>query len=130
MRARHRSWVGARPPDNDAAMTIRTQTLDPTEDARWPPFLDPSPDATIFHHPAWLRLHHLHGSASKSVRIAAVDIPVCPVQTTVPEIGARRPLNGVLGCPRAGALGLSPLPAWDAGLERYLRAAGLAAAPA
>jgi CelD/BcsL family acetyltransferase involved in cellulose biosynthesis len=31
-------------------------TLDPIADARWAELVDRAPDATIFHHPAWLRL--------------------------------------------------------------------------
>ena len=37
---------------------------------------------------------------------AGIDVPIEPVQTTIPPGGAARPLNGVLARPRADALGL------------------------
>ena len=61
------------------------------------------------------------------VELAGLDLPVRPTGTTIPPGGADRPLNGVLARPRADALGLTPLPHWREGLERYMSAAGLAA---
>ena len=64
------------------------------------------------------------------MEIAAVDVDIEPVQTTIPPGGVDRPLNGVLARPRADALGLTPLRAWREALEDYMGRAGLAAAPA
>jgi CelD/BcsL family acetyltransferase involved in cellulose biosynthesis len=35
---------------------MRTQLLDPLTDPRWQAFIDHAPGASVFHHPAWLRL--------------------------------------------------------------------------
>ena len=35
---------------------MRTEVIDPIEDARWLELLQRAPDASVFHHPAWLRL--------------------------------------------------------------------------
>jgi CelD/BcsL family acetyltransferase involved in cellulose biosynthesis len=35
---------------------LSAQLLDPLNDARWPAFVERSPEATVFHHPAWLEL--------------------------------------------------------------------------
>jgi len=64
------------------------------------------------------------------MEIAAVEVDIEPVQTTIPAGGVDRPLNGVLGRPRADALGLTPLRPWREALEDYMGRAGLAAAPA
>jgi dTDP-4-dehydrorhamnose reductase len=64
------------------------------------------------------------------MEIAAVDVDIEPVQTTIPPGGVDRPLNGVLARPRADALGLTPLRSWREALEDYMGRAGLAAAPA
>ena len=61
--------------------------------------------------------------------LAGIDVPVEATETTVPEGGAARPLNGVLARPRADALGLTPLRHWREALEDYMAQAGLAAAP-
>lgn len=59
---------------------------------------------------------------------AGLDVPVEPVQTTIPPGGVDRPLNGVLARPRADALGVAPLRPWREALEDYMGRAGLAAA--
>jgi dTDP-4-dehydrorhamnose reductase len=61
---------------------------------------------------------------------AGIDVPIEPVETTVPPGGAARPLNGVLARPRADALGLTPLRPWREALTDYMAQAGLAAASA
>jgi dTDP-4-dehydrorhamnose reductase len=58
------------------------------------------------------------------------DVPVDPVETTIPPGGVDRPLNGVLARPRADALGLPALRSWREGLADYMARAGLAAAAA
>ena len=35
---------------------MRTEQLDPRGDSRWLAFLETAPDATVFHHPAWIDL--------------------------------------------------------------------------
>jgi dTDP-4-dehydrorhamnose reductase len=58
---------------------------------------------------------------------AGVDVPIEPVETTIPPGGVDRPLNGVLARPRADALGLPKLrPVADA-LHDYMSRAGLSA---
>jgi dTDP-4-dehydrorhamnose reductase len=64
------------------------------------------------------------------MEIAAVEVDIEPVQTTIPVGGVDRPLNGVLARPRADALGLTPLRPWREALADYMGRAGLAAAPA
>jgi dTDP-4-dehydrorhamnose reductase len=59
---------------------------------------------------------------------AGVEIPIEGVETTIPEGGADRPLNGVLARPRADSLGLTPLRSWQQGLDDYMNRAGLSAA--
>jgi len=61
------------------------------------------------------------------MEIAGLDVPIEPVQTTIPPGGVDRPLNGVLARPRADALGLRPLRPWREALEDYMSRAGLAA---
>jgi len=41
-----------------AEKQLRSEVLDPLSDPAWRAFLDRSPDASIFHHPAWLQLLH------------------------------------------------------------------------
>ena len=48
------------------------------------------------------------------------DVPVEPVETTIPPGGVDRPLNGVLARPRADALGLGRLRPWREALEDYM----------
>jgi dTDP-4-dehydrorhamnose reductase len=60
------------------------------------------------------------------MEIAGIDVPVEPVQTTIPEGGPDRPLNGVLARPRADALGIPRLRPWREALEDYMARAGLA----
>ena len=55
------------------------------------------------------------------------DVPIEPVQTTIPPGGVDRPLNGVLARPRADVVGLPPLRPWREALDDYMRVAGLAA---
>jgi len=55
------------------------------------------------------------------------DVPVEPVQTTIPPGGVDRPLNGVLARPRADALGLPRLRPWREALDDYMAQAGLSA---
>jgi dTDP-4-dehydrorhamnose reductase len=64
------------------------------------------------------------------MELAAVEVPVEAVSTTVPPDGVDRPLNGALARPRADALGLPALRPWREGLEDYMSRAGLAAAQA
>jgi dTDP-4-dehydrorhamnose reductase len=59
------------------------------------------------------------------VEEAGVSVPIEAVETTVPEGGAARPLNGVLARPRADALGLTPLRDWREALADYMARAGL-----
>jgi dTDP-4-dehydrorhamnose reductase len=61
------------------------------------------------------------------MEIAGIDVPVEPVQTTIPEGGPDRPLNGVLARPHADALGIPRLRPWREALEDYMARAGLAA---
>src|SRR3954468_10864840 len=53
------------------------------------------------------------------------EVPVEPVQTTIPPGGVDRPLNGVLARPRADALGLPTLRPWREALDDYMAQAGL-----
>jgi dTDP-4-dehydrorhamnose reductase len=61
------------------------------------------------------------------MELAALDVPVEAVSTTIPPGGVDRPLNGVLARPRADALGVPALRPWRSGLEDYMSRAGLAA---
>ncbi len=62
------------------------------------------------------------------VELAGIEVPIEAVETTVPEGGAARPLNGVLARPRADSLGLTPLRDWREALEDYMATADLGAA--
>ena len=64
------------------------------------------------------------------MELAGVNVSLEPVQTTVPEGGADRPLNGVLARDRADALSLPALRGWRPALSDYMNKAGLAAASA
>lgn len=64
------------------------------------------------------------------MEIAGVEVPLDPVETTVPPGGVDRPLNGVLARDAADAAGLTPLRDWREALEDYMSRAGLAAARA
>ncbi len=64
------------------------------------------------------------------MELAGVEVPIEPTETTVPEGGAARPLNGVLARPRADSLGLTPLRHWREALEEYMTRAGLAGSAA
>jgi dTDP-4-dehydrorhamnose reductase len=61
------------------------------------------------------------------MEVAGVEVPLDPVETTVPPGGVDRPLNGVLARPAADAAGLTPLRHWRDALEEYMQRAGLAA---
>jgi dTDP-4-dehydrorhamnose reductase len=61
------------------------------------------------------------------MEIAAVEVDIEPVQTTIPPGGVDRPLNGVLARKRADELGLTPLRPWREALEDYMSQADLAA---
>jgi dTDP-4-dehydrorhamnose reductase len=51
------------------------------------------------------------------MELAGIEVPIEPVETTIPPGGAARPLNGVLARPRADAIGLTPLRHWREALE-------------
>ncbi|HEY6780767.1 MAG TPA: dTDP-4-dehydrorhamnose reductase [Thermoleophilaceae bacterium] len=68
-----------------------------------------------------------HEFTEAIMELAGLDVPVAEVQTTRAPGGADRPLNGVLARPGADALGLTPLPSWRDGLERYMALADLLA---
>jgi dTDP-4-dehydrorhamnose reductase len=53
------------------------------------------------------------------------DVPLDPVETTIPRGGVDRPLNGVLARPRAEALGIPQLRPWREALDDYMSRAGL-----
>ena len=80
-------------------------------------------------------VHHLTASGACSwfefteaiLAIAGLEVPIEPVETTVPPGGVDRPLNGVLARPAADAAGLTPLRDWRSALEDYMQRAGLAA---
>jgi dTDP-4-dehydrorhamnose reductase len=55
------------------------------------------------------------------------DVPLDPVETTIPPGGVDRPLNGVLARPRADALGLPRLRPWREALDDYMQRAGMTA---
>ena len=61
------------------------------------------------------------------MEIAAVEVDIEPVQTTIPPGGVDRPLNGVLARKRADEPGLTPLRPWREALEDYMSRANLAA---
>jgi dTDP-4-dehydrorhamnose reductase len=61
------------------------------------------------------------------MELAGLDVPVEPVETTIPPGAPDRPLNGVLARPGADAAGVPVLRPWRAALEDYMGAAGLAA---
>lgn len=62
---------------------------------------------------------------SAIMELAGLDIPVEPVETSIPPGGADRPLNGVLARPRADQLGLPELRPWREALADYMHTAGL-----
>jgi dTDP-4-dehydrorhamnose reductase len=59
------------------------------------------------------------------MELAAIEVPIEPVETTIPPGGAARPLNGVLARPRADGIGLQPLRHWREALEDYMAQASL-----
>ena len=62
------------------------------------------------------------------LELAAIDVPIEPVSTTIPPGSPDRPLNGVLANARADALGLEPLRSWREALADYMELADLIAA--
>jgi dTDP-4-dehydrorhamnose reductase len=73
-------------------------------------------------------IYHLTGSGSCSrftlagevLRLAGHDVPLLPVTADAFPTNARRPLNSVLDCSKAAALGVA-LPSWRDGLARFIR---------
>lgn len=63
------------------------------------------------------------------MELAGIEVPIDPVETTIPPGGADRPLNGVLARPRADELGLTPLRPWREALADYMTLADLAESP-
>lgn len=61
---------------------------------------------------------------------AGIDIPIEPVETTIPPGGVDRPLNGVLASARTAELGLEPLRPWREALDDYMKSAQLSNAAA
>jgi dTDP-4-dehydrorhamnose reductase len=59
------------------------------------------------------------------MELAGIEVPIEPVETTIPPGGADRPLNGVLARPAADAAGVSALPHWRDGLAEYMAQAAL-----
>jgi dTDP-4-dehydrorhamnose reductase len=119
----------ARARDQGELRMVADQRLNPTYTA------DLAPALLAAVHAGVTGLLHLTNSGSCSwhefaeaiVEIAAVDVPVRAVETTVPPGGAARPLNGVLvseAAPRAGLAGLRP---WREALADYMTCANLAA---
>jgi dTDP-4-dehydrorhamnose reductase len=64
------------------------------------------------------------------MELAGIEVPIEPVETTIPPGGAARPLNGVLARPRADGIGLKPLRHWREALEDYMAQAKLRAGAA
>jgi dTDP-4-dehydrorhamnose reductase len=58
---------------------------------------------------------------------AGIDVPIEPVETTIPPGSPDRPLNGVLARPRADELGIPKLRGWREALDDYMSRAGLSA---
>ncbi len=56
---------------------------------------------------------------------ADLEVPIEPVETVVGPDGIDRPLNGVLGRPRADSLGLERLRPWREALDDYMARARL-----
>ncbi len=61
-----------------------------------------------------------HDFAVEIVRQAKFDVPVAPVTSDAFPSIARRPAFSALAHPALDALGLSPLPPWQAGITAYL----------
>lgn len=62
------------------------------------------------------------------MRLAAVEVPIEPVQTTIAPGGVGRPLNGLLARPAADTAGLAALRGWQDALSDYMDRAGMRAA--
>jgi dTDP-4-dehydrorhamnose reductase len=71
-----------------------------------------------------------HEFTVEIMRLAGVDVPVEPGETTLGPGGVRRPLNGVLARPAADAAGIPELRDWSEALADYMRQAGLIEAAA
>ncbi|HEY0632882.1 MAG TPA: dTDP-4-dehydrorhamnose reductase [Thermoleophilaceae bacterium] len=61
-----------------------------------------------------------HEFTVEIMRLAGIDVPIEPVETTRRPGAADRPLNGVLARPRTDAAGLAPLRSWGDALADYL----------
>lgn len=61
------------------------------------------------------------------MELAGVEVPIEPVETTIPPGGVDRPLNGVLARPAADAAGVGEMRHWREALEDYMGRAGLTA---
>jgi dTDP-4-dehydrorhamnose reductase len=66
-----------------------------------------------------------YGFTEEIMRLAGIEVEIEPVETTVPEGGADRPLNGVLARPRADAEGVPELRDWRDALADYMGRAGI-----
>jgi RmlD substrate binding domain len=64
------------------------------------------------------------------MELAGVEVQIESVATEIFPGGVDRPLNGVLGRPRADSLGVPVLRHWREALEDYMSRAGLAAGKA
>ena len=79
-------------------------------------------------------IYHLAGSGSCSrfelaqevLRLAGVETPIVPVTSDAFPTVAARPLNSVLDCSKAAALGVA-MPDWHDALARFMREVGGAA---
>jgi dTDP-4-dehydrorhamnose reductase len=61
--------------------------------------------------------------------LAAIEVPIEPVQTRAVPGQPQRPLNGVLRSSRAESVGLAPLRPWRDALAEYMQLAGLELVP-
>lgn len=108
---------------------VSDQRLSPTFTADLAPALIAALEAGV------TGLVHLTSSGSCSwhefteeiMELAGIEVPVEPVQTTTPAVGADRPLNGVLVSEVAPAAALEPLRPWREALADYMRRATPAA---
>jgi dTDP-4-dehydrorhamnose reductase len=76
-------------------------------------------------------IYHLAGAGSCSrfelaqriVELAGLDTPIEPVESNEFPTKAQRPMNSVLDCSKAAALGVT-MPEWTDSLERFMREIG------
>ena len=116
-----------------AEQRLRPNRLDPLSDPAWRAFLDRSPDASIFHHPAWLRLLHDHYGYEVQARCVSEDgrglVGGLPVARVSSRLTGKRlvalPFSDI--CPPlvAGADREGPLDALAAMLAAERRQSGL-----